>query len=124
MFFGAKYAMILCSKMKAGVAFHCTPALTWLFRKEIKKNDYPHIGAIDPEKGLRSVTVGRNDLRRLQMMTIALWMSAPTVFVGDPSRVDILIAIYPRVLRTPRLLSGDAFSVLITWLRIIIFNDY
>jgi len=49
-------------------------------------------------------------------------MSAPTVFVGDPARVDIPIAIYPGVLRTPRLLSDDAFSVQITWLRIIILK--
>lgn len=28
-------------------------------------NDYPHIGAIDPEKGRCSVAVGRNELRRM-----------------------------------------------------------
>ena len=38
-------------------------------------------------------------------------MNAPTMFVGDPASVDIPIAIYPRVLCTPRLLSDDAFSV-------------
>ena len=35
-------------------------------------NDYPHIGAIDPEKGLRSVAVGRNELRRMQINKIII----------------------------------------------------
>jgi hypothetical protein len=39
---------------------------------------------------------------------------------GDPFRVDAGAIRHPGVLRTPRLLSGDAFSVLVVQLRIII----
>ena len=36
----------------------------------------------------------------------------PTTQMGDPSRVDIPSTILPGVLRTPRLLRGDGFTVL------------
>jgi len=39
--------------------------LPQITRKLFVNDDVPHIGAIEPEKGLRSVTVGRNDLRRM-----------------------------------------------------------
>ncbi len=35
------------------------------FTKNIWLIDYQHIGAIDPDKGCRTVTVGRNDLRMM-----------------------------------------------------------
>ena len=37
----------------------------------------------------------------------------PQLQAGDPSRVDAGTIRHPGVLRTPRLLSGDAFSVLV-----------
>jgi len=48
--------------------------------------DYPHISAIDPEKGLRSVTEGRNDLRRMWMMAICTLNECPNRVCGRPRK--------------------------------------
>jgi len=48
--------------------------------------DYPHISAIDPEKGLRSVTVGRNDLRMMWMMAICTLNECPNCVCGRPRK--------------------------------------
>ena len=48
--------------------------------------DYPHISAIDPEKGLRSVTVGRNDLRMMWMMAICTLNECPNGVCGRPRK--------------------------------------
>jgi len=49
-------------------------------------NDDPHISAINPEKGFRSVTVGRNDLRRMQMMAICTLNECPNRVCGRPRK--------------------------------------
>ena len=54
-------------------------------------------------------------------MEYALWKSAPSLQEGDPSRVDSDAGCHPGVLRTPRLLSDDASSVLVVRLRIVIY---
>ena len=80
-------------------------------------------------RGLRSITEGTSVASTpggLTLVEHALWKSAPSlrkggasVSTGDPSRVDLLRLSPPGVLRTPRLLSVDAFSVLVVRLRII-----
>ena len=58
-----------------------------------------------------SIAVGSQNLRTASAKEKRTPAGCPTTQMGDPSRVDIPSTILPGVLRTPRLLRGDGFTV-------------